>query len=211
MLEVWKPIPRYKNLYQISSKGKVKSLARVIARSNGRPQSIKERLLKIGSFGEYLSITLSKKGKNKSFFIHELVALAFIGPRPLGLVVRHLDSNKDNNFYKNLAYGSNEQNYKDKLKVGTQSYGENHGKSKLTFEEVGKIRRLYLKGMILKEISEITEIKLGTVWTIAKNTRWDPRKHIEYISELEKEGNFQEAARIKKELKIICPKGWLKD
>jgi hypothetical protein len=40
----------------------------------------------------------------KTFFVHDLVAMSFIGPCPKGHKVHHIDGNKTNNYVKNLKY-----------------------------------------------------------------------------------------------------------
>lgn len=55
----------------------------------------------------------------QSFVAHRLVMTAFVGPRPDGMEVRHLDGNKDNNNLTNLAYGTASQNTLDTVEHGT--------------------------------------------------------------------------------------------
>lgn len=50
--------------------------------------------------------------------VHALVARAFIGPRPDGLLVRHLDDDKINNRPENLAYGTHVENRQDAIRNG---------------------------------------------------------------------------------------------
>ena len=45
MQEVWKDIIGYEGLYQVSNLGRVKSLQRVVKRTNGRPYTAKEKIL----------------------------------------------------------------------------------------------------------------------------------------------------------------------
>lgn len=44
--EIWKDVPGYAGIYQVSNLGRVKSLQRVISRENGWKQTINERFLK---------------------------------------------------------------------------------------------------------------------------------------------------------------------
>lgn len=70
----WRPVPGYEGLYQVSSLGKVKSLPRTTTKGG----ILKPRTDKRG----YQWVGLSKDGLVRNFSIHELVALAFFGPRP---------------------------------------------------------------------------------------------------------------------------------
>lgn len=51
--------------------------------------------------------------------VHQLVMLAFVGPCPPGMEVRHLDSNPRNNVLANLAYGTRAENARDRVLNGT--------------------------------------------------------------------------------------------
>jgi hypothetical protein len=57
----------------------------------------------------YLGIDINKKTEK----IHRLVALHFIGERPLNLQIDHKDRNKNNNKVSNLRYISGEENMKN--------------------------------------------------------------------------------------------------
>ena len=103
-VEIWRDIPEYEGLYQVSNLGRVKSLSRYINRPIGSYYT-KERILKnrINSSGYYL-IQLFKDGNMKNIFIHQLVAIAFLNHKPNGykLVVDHINDNKLDNRVENL-------------------------------------------------------------------------------------------------------------
>jgi len=108
MPEIWKDIHKYEGYYQVSNFGRVKSLKR---KSMGR--RVKERIMKSSSRSRtnpYLTVNLSVEGAVKKFSIHVLVAEAFIGARPLGLQVDHIDYNPLNNHWSNLQYVSQRTN-----------------------------------------------------------------------------------------------------
>ena len=61
--------------------------------------------------GGYWRVNLYKKGKpHRTPFVHVLVAEAFIGPKPEGMEVSHLDENRSNCMLENLAYVSHLEN-----------------------------------------------------------------------------------------------------
>lgn len=78
--------------------------------------SPKEMKLSRGNNG-YLRVSIDGTVR----LVHHVVAEAFIGPRPPGALLRHLDDNKDNNHYSNLAYGSSGDNMRDCLANGNHS------------------------------------------------------------------------------------------
>jgi len=64
------------------------------------------------SYG-YLRVSLKPIDKNepyKNYFVHALVALAFLGPPPEGMIVNHKDGHPDNNKVENLEYTTNKGN-----------------------------------------------------------------------------------------------------
>lgn len=96
-MELWRDIQGYEGLYQVSNYGRVRSLERVVMRKNGRPHTVKSKMLSqyIDSKG-YLRCGVGK--------IHKLVAEAFV-PNPNGFtVVHHKDHNQLNNNAENLEW-----------------------------------------------------------------------------------------------------------
>lgn len=118
--EQWRPIAGYEDRYEVSNHGRVRSLDWWIYRDD-TPNPIRHhgRMLKPGvnSHGYHL-VTLSRGGKRDQRRVHRLVAEAFIGPPPPGLVVRHLDDMPSNNRVGNLAYGTVHENSIDAVENG---------------------------------------------------------------------------------------------
>jgi hypothetical protein len=121
---------------------------------------------------------MTTKGKAVAIPVHRLVAWAFLGPRPEGMQIRHLDGNKMNNFIENLVYGSAKDNSQDKVAHGTSNKGEKNIKAKLTEGQA-----LYIfnaKGIIeADEIASIFNISASTVYRIWKGIYWS------YITQFE--------------------------
>lgn len=94
MVEIWKDIKYYENLYQGSNLGRVKSI-----------KFGKERILKTFKNKDgYLQVGLWKNNKRKIFLVHRLVAQAFLD-NPNNLPeVNHKDENKLNNVVSNLEW-----------------------------------------------------------------------------------------------------------
>lgn len=105
MVAEWREVPGFSR-YAVSSEGEV--------RNTLTDQKLKPGIASNG----YPTITLYGDGKRKAFTVHSLVLLTFVGPRPLGAVVRHLDSNKKNNTLTNLVYGTQSENIKDSVAAG---------------------------------------------------------------------------------------------
>jgi hypothetical protein len=81
-----------------------------------------------------------KFGRTTAQFLHSVVLEAFVGPRPEGLVGRHLDGDPSNNKLSNLRWGTAEENYDDRRSHGTENDGMRNGRAKLTDDQVRAIR-----------------------------------------------------------------------
>lgn len=108
--ELWKPITGYENSYAISNQGRVKSLLRRIVRTNGRPQTIPERILKPSRPGGYCQVQLWSGNSFEARYVHCLVMEEFVGPAPKGHEVNHKDGSLTNNCLSNLEYLTHSDN-----------------------------------------------------------------------------------------------------
>ena len=76
--EIWKPIRGYTGFYEISNKGRVRSLDHATKGRNGVTRHIKSRILSLYQrLGKYYTVTLSKKGVIKTFHISTLLSRTF--------------------------------------------------------------------------------------------------------------------------------------
>jgi hypothetical protein len=114
--EIFKDIPNYEGIYQVSNFGNVKSL------NYGRTGN--EKILKPSITNGYYYINLFKDKKYKHKYIHQLVAITFLNHIPCGykLVVDHKDNNRLNNRLENLQLISNRENISKDKKGGTSNY-----------------------------------------------------------------------------------------
>lgn len=119
-MEVWKNVKGLEGKYQISNLGRVKTLARLTYRKDGRKRLIKENIKTGCVFNNgYLGVGTTRE--NGTFLIHRLLAEAFIPNPENKRCVNHKDGNKLNNNLDNLewaTHGENNQHaYDTKLKV----------------------------------------------------------------------------------------------
>lgn len=77
MTEVWADVVGYAGYYQVSLDGKVRSLARTVVRSGGRPLRVSERILRAFSTRGADRVSLSRDGIITHRKVYELVAEAF--------------------------------------------------------------------------------------------------------------------------------------
>lgn len=150
MTQIFKPIPNYNNLYEISNQGTVRALDRYNTDKNGKVKFYPGKILKQDinhrANTSYARVTLSKDGETKRFQVHQLVLLAFIGPVKDKPYVNHIDNNGLNNYLENLEWCTHSENMVHAQKQGrlfnAQSKGGTVGGNKLSKEAAEKAKSL---------------------------------------------------------------------
>ena len=155
-MEEWKPIKDYEGLYEVSNLGRVKSL--------NYKRTGKEKILKnIECRNGYLAVSLTKLGKQKVFYIHKLVAEAFI-PNPENKpCVDHINTIRTKNEVTNLRWVTYEENNNNHLtnkkqsesKKGDKSY--NYGKKGKDCHNSKKVVQLSYDDVLIKIWDCITD------------------------------------------------------
>lgn len=167
---MWRGIVGWENRYQVSNFGEVRSLDRP-PRSRGR-QARRGKYLKPAIRNGYPFVVLSSGGEHTNINIHRAVAEAFVD-NPVGHpIVRHLDGKRDNNWYKNLAWGTYSDNFADMVKHGTGCRGERHPLSKLNARLVRRIRAEFDRGVSPTLIARTYQIDRKTVYQIGRKLCW---------------------------------------
>lgn len=113
--ECWRWVPGFEGLYQVSTRGRVRSVDRWVTYKDGKKYFYKGRILKQrrGNSG-YLYVGLCLDGKQRHFLVHRLVAMAWLDNPDGKPEVNHLDETKNNDVYNlewcthidNLNYGT---------------------------------------------------------------------------------------------------------
>lgn len=148
--EIWKDIPGYKGLYQVSSFGNIKNRFKVKKQS-------------IDRYG-YPCLKLSKDAHKLHFTVHRLVAITFISNPYNKPQVNHIDGNKLNNNISNLEWCSNSENAIHAFKLGLRKsswigngsmkgrFGADHNQSKA-------VNQLTIDGVFIKRYNFIRETR----------------------------------------------------
>ena len=128
-METWLPAYGWENCYEVSNLGQVRSIDRVVMRSNGIPQTVKGRVLKTppATVG-YPHVHLWDHGRNKTIMVHQLVLESFLHARPDGMEVCHNDGDRSNNKLENLRWGTPSSNRFDSVLHGTHGWLKRNGK-----------------------------------------------------------------------------------
>lgn len=133
--EIWKPIPNFSR-YEASDKGRLRSTN---YKNSGKTKVLKPALANDG----YLkTMLLNDDGKYRSWTVHLFICLTFLGEKPKGYEVNHMDGNKTNNSINNLEYVTRSENIKHAYNYGliTPKVGASNGNSKLTEDDIIAIR-----------------------------------------------------------------------
>lgn len=138
-MEVWKNIPDYEGLYQISDTGRVRSLPRTIIDKNGREIKLSERIMRthVNNAGYKKVRLVNSAGVSKGHFVHRLVLLSFVGRSEN--IANHKDGKKLNNTLDNLEYSTYSKNLKHAYDIGLRrSAIRIHGKEIIELYKAGK-------------------------------------------------------------------------
>lgn len=157
-----KPVAGFEGLYEVDVNGNVFSVCQTASR--------RVRRLKPYTVSGYKKVRLyGKNGQVSRYFIHRLVAQAFI-PNPDNLPeVNHKDCDHTNNHVSNLEWVSREQNLQHSYDSGMKREGEKHGMHKLTLDQVREIRNSTESDKVLAERYGVVRT---TIWAIRKGRLW---------------------------------------
>lgn len=138
--EEWRPVVGFEGIYEVSSCGRIRRVA------NGHGAVAGRMLSPNPNKKGYLRACLCRDGKAKQGRVHTLVAEAFIGPRPEGCEVDHIDGNRQNNHVSNLRWVTPKENIRASLarnggRPGLR--GIKNGQSKLNEMQVRLVRFIY--------------------------------------------------------------------
>jgi hypothetical protein len=170
-MEIWKDIPNYEGLYQVSNKGRVKSLARSVIYTNGVIGNFKERILRTSLTLGYPDVVLTRDKKRTTFKVHSIMAVVFLGhTMHSGMTVNHIDGNRANNNLENLEVVTHKQNMRHAFDIGLlEFYGEKNANSKLSNSQVAEIRELLRKGELPKCIALRFGVTASCIYSIKAN------------------------------------------
>lgn len=175
-MEIWKDIQGFEGVYQVSNKGNVRSLERVVMRRNQKPMRIKERILKTCSNSHGYETAVFQNGpRTKPIAMHRLVAIAFLPLVDGKEYVNHIDGNKQNNHISNLEWVTRSENMKHAFAIGLLSHvGEKHNQSKLSESQVLEIRKMRGE-KTAAEICKTHDVKRSAIYHIWNRRAW---KHL---------------------------------
>lgn len=171
--EEWRRIPSAPN-YDVSNLGRVRSWI------HAKGMRREPRLMKVQAWsGGRPTINLTHSdGRYRVRFVSHLVAEAFIGPRPEGMVVAHRNDAPWDNRPENLHYVTYSENTREAYANGAILRGANpvrwgtHPGAKLTAAEVRAIRRRRAAGESASKLAAEYNVSLPLVYAVANGRRY---------------------------------------
>lgn len=157
--EIWKPIPGYDG-YEASNLGRIRSLKRGYV-----------KILKQSDNGHgYMQVACCNSDSRGPRRVHSLVALAFLGPRPDGLVCCHNDGDKLNNRPENLRYDTQKSNIMDAILAGKMRI--------LSSIQVAEILEKFNGGTSRRELAKQYGVNYTTITNVLRReTDFVPYRH----------------------------------
>lgn len=161
--EEWRPVLGYEGLYEVSNQGRVRALQAVKGYKAGRLRKITQN-----QYG-YQYVPLSKNGKARNHFLHVLVAEAFWGPKPAGLVVNHKNGVKTDCRLENLEFVTPRENCLHRSRVLGKCRGEAHYKARFTDQELEMMRQMARQGIPQRRIAACFNTRQSYVSAVVNN------------------------------------------
>lgn len=127
-MEHWRPVVGWEKKYEVSDLGRVRSVNRHLKYPDGHTQFVKGKQLFLNQVNSgYLQVSLYNKCRAHKYYVHQLVASAFI-PNPNRFQeIHHKDYDKTNNAASNLEWTSHLMNIID-LRNTVDEYKDSHNK-----------------------------------------------------------------------------------
>ncbi|MFS9419110.1 NUMOD4 domain-containing protein [Citrobacter sp. C411] len=170
-----KDIHGYEGLYAVTDDGRVYSHSKVVKASHGSTQLRKGRWLKHNhNVNGYKYVCLYKDGAKKNILIHKLVASHFVSGFSEGLQVNHIDGDKYNNSHINLEWVTPSVNISHSygLEWRGNVKGERNGNSKISNDDVIKIKEMVANGFPQCEVARLFGIHNSKVSRIVNGKAW---------------------------------------
>jgi hypothetical protein len=165
-MKKYTPIPNWEN-YGISKNAEI---VRLVARKGAQQGLVlKQHVHKTRG---YLTVRLYDRDRQRTFDVHRLMAITFLGLNDSMLQVCHNNGVKTDCKLNNLRLGTRVENEFDKVAHGSSNRGEKFGKSKYTEQQVFHAKTLLASGMKAKDVAKETHIALGSVQAISCGANW---------------------------------------
>jgi len=188
--ESWRPVLGYEGFYEVSDFGHVRALPRITTHVNrwgtiNTQHRLGRNIITATSRNGYIRVQLNRLGDAKSFLVHRLVAAAFIREMESVEQVNHIDGVHANNALSNLEICTPKENSQHSVRTGLYPFGDRNGSrtsprprgeantaSKLTLQDVSRIRAMRASGMTLKAIAANFPVNFQSISNVVRGNTW---------------------------------------
>lgn len=161
--EVWRPVPGYEGRYKVSNQGRVYTAG--VRPGMRRPERCRGRERRVDLW--------DAQGRSRHWFVHQLVAHAFLGPPPTPRhQINHRDGNRDNNAVTNVEWVTPSENRLHACRVLGKGRGSRNGRAKLTEAQARRIKQRLARGDSLGELARAFGVSHAAVWLIRTGKNW---------------------------------------
>lgn len=163
--EIWKDIPNYEGLYQVSNLGRIKSLKRY-KQNHSKLQLVEEKILKqyVNKRNGYCYVMLCNNVKEKTCRVHKLVAITFLNNNNNYNTIDHIDGNKQNNCVTNLEWVTQKENIIRALKNGLK----NNNNQKIKITQLSKDMKIIKQFDSILQASKILKLNPSNIVSCLK-------------------------------------------
>ena len=174
--EEWRTIPD-QIYYEVSDQGGVRSWRAQTRKVGANPRAESPHPLVLRNSQRdgrgYQTVSLpDATGRYVTKTVHSLVLAAFVGPRPDGLEIAHLNGDPSDNRLANLKYVTHQENESHKLAHGTRATGEDVNGARLLGWQVAEIRYLATQGVTQAKIAALFDLHSSHVSNIITGRIW---------------------------------------
>lgn len=169
MTERWLPVP-WNDAYEVSDLGRVRSWRRRGTNERrAEPRVLRPSL----DTGGYAQVELWANGCGAPKKVHALVLELFVGPRPDGMQVRHLNGVPNDNRLENLCWGTAAENHADKVTHGTALRGSRNHLAVLTPETAAEALLAMRRGESRRALAKRLGCSPAALVFLAKGRTWN--------------------------------------
>lgn len=170
--EEWRPVLEFSGLYEVSNMGRVRSLPKE-TQFGSNIKVWPSSLISVHTANSgYDCVVFSIKKRQRTRFIHRLVALAFLAVDADLPYVNHKNGNKRDNRAENLEWVTAKDNSRHALDMGLMPRGSKSYLAHLTEDDIPKILKLRSDGLSYKEIGCVFKVGWGTIRSIFTGRTW---------------------------------------
>lgn len=180
--EVWKPVKDYEGFYEVSNKGRVRSVERLDARGQHR----KSKIMSVKKVRNTKKVTFFRDGKRKTIALKKLVVDAFLGEPKANEKVVFVDGNPDNVCVENLKWQKRAQKKRNIYRFEDNKTGEVFEGSISDCSEAWGITKTALlnrarKGSVTKTLIGVAGLKTFTDIETGEKFRGTKKQAVEHF------------------------------